>query len=136
MASSSIRNFGTKFSIFPEKLHWQYLLKKPGEAETHCLHLSWYNTIPPHPKEQHPLLTGIKVRVFFGKKHRKKHLCCHDKNYYYFCKSNIRIINLIVGSRNMIEVSKNMSLRKIRYRQFLSAFCCFWIGQNFGKSNG
>ena len=42
-------------------------------------------------------LKGIKVRVFFEKNIEKKHLCRHDKNYYYFCKSNIPVINLIVG---------------------------------------
>ena len=40
----------------------------------------------------------------------KKHLYRHDKNYYYFQKSNISVITLIVDSRNMIKVSKNMSL--------------------------
>ena len=50
------------------------------------------------------------MQVFFGKKYRKKHLCRHDKNYYYFCKSDIPVINLIAGSRNMIKVSKNASL--------------------------
>ena len=44
---------------------------------------------------------------------KKKNVCCHDKNYYYFCKSNIPVINLIVGSRNMIKLSKSMSLSKI-----------------------
>ena len=53
---------------------------------------------------------GIKVRVFFGRKHRKKYLCRHDKNCFYFWNSNIPVINLIVGSRNMIQVSINMSL--------------------------
>ena len=56
------------------------------------------------------LLNGIKVRVFFGKNVEKKHLCCHDKNYYYFWKSNISVIKLIADSRNMIKVSKNMNL--------------------------
>ena len=48
--------------------------------------------------------------VFFRKKYRKKHLRHHDKNYCYFCKSNIPVINLIVAARNMIKLSKNMSL--------------------------
>ena len=56
------------------------------------------------------LLNGIKVRVFFGKNVEKKHLCRHDKNYYYFWKSNISVIKLIADSRNMIKVSKNMNL--------------------------
>ena len=38
-------------------------------------------------------LNGIKVRVFFGKN-----------------KSNIPVINLIASSRNIIKVSKIMSL--------------------------
>ena len=42
---------------------------------------------------------GIKVRDFFEKNMEKKHLSCHDKNYYYFCKSNIPVINLIASFR-------------------------------------
>ena len=53
----------------------------------------------------YPLLNRIKVRDFFGK-NIKKHLCGHDKNYYYFCKSNVPVINMIAGSKNMIKVSK------------------------------
>ena len=55
-------------------------------------------------------LNGIKVQVFFGKNTEKKHLCHHDKNYCFFYRSNIRVINLFVGCRNMIKLSKNMSL--------------------------
>ena len=40
----------------------------------------------------------------------KKHLCHHGKNYCHFWKSNIPVINLSVDSRDMIKVSKNMSL--------------------------
>ena len=46
----------------------------------------------------------------FSEKISKKHLCHHDKNYCYFGKSNIPVINLIVASRNMIKFSKNMRL--------------------------
>ena len=53
---------------------------------------------------------GDKVQVFFEKKYKKKHLCHHDKSYCYFCKSNIPAINVIVGSRNMSKLSKNVSL--------------------------
>ena len=52
--------------------------------------------------------------VFPKKNIEKKQLCHHDKNYCYFCKSNIPVTNLIVGSRNVIKISKNMSLQKIR----------------------
>ena len=60
------------------------------------------------------ILNSIKVWVFFGKNIEKKHLCHHDKNCYYFWKSNITAINFIVDSRNMIKVLKNMHLQKIR----------------------
>ena len=40
----------------------------------------------------------------------KKHLCHHGQNYCHFWKSNIPVINLSEGSRDMIKVSKNMSL--------------------------
>ena len=43
-------------------------------------------------------------------KHRKKHLCHSDKNYYYFCKLNIPVINLIIGYINRVKVLKNMNL--------------------------
>ena len=59
-------------------------------------------------------LNGIKVRVFFRKNIEKKHLRRHNKSYYYFCVSNILVMNLSVGSRNMIKVSSNISLLKIR----------------------
>ena len=58
------------------------------------------------------ILNSIKVRVFFGENVEKKHLRRHDKNYYYFCKLNILLIDLIVGS--MIKLSKNTSLEKNR----------------------
>ena len=51
-------------------------------------------------------VNGIKVRVFFRKSIEKKRLCRHDKNYYYFLKSNVPVINFIADSRNMIKVSK------------------------------
>ena len=51
-------------------------------------------------KRLRSILNSIKVLVFFEKKtSKKKHLCRHDKNYCYFCKLNIPVINLIVGSR-------------------------------------
>ena len=58
----------------------------------------------------HFQLKDIKVRVFFGKNIEKKQLCRHNKNYYYFCKSDIPVIILIADCRNMTKVSKNMSL--------------------------
>ena len=36
------------------------------------------------------------MRVFFGKDIKKKHLCHHNKNYCYFSKSSIPVINLSV----------------------------------------
>ena len=54
--------------------------------------------------------TALRCESFFKKNNQKK----HDKNYCYFCKSNIPVINLIVGSRNVIKVSKNISMEQIR----------------------
>ena len=41
----------------------------------------------------------MKVRVFFEKNIEEKYLHHHDKNCCYFFKSNIPVINLILGSR-------------------------------------
>ena len=54
--------------------------------------------------------TALRCGSFLVKNNEKKLLCRHDRNYYYFCKSNILVVNLIVGSRNMIKLSKHMSL--------------------------
>ena len=45
---------------------------------------------------------------FFEKHIQNKYLCRPDKNYHYFCEFNFPVISLIVGCRNMTEVSKNM----------------------------
>ena len=44
--------------------------------------------------------------VVMRKKIEKKHLCRHDKNYYYFWKSNIPVFNLILDFRNMLKIPK------------------------------
>ena len=63
-----------------------------------------------YEKKDKIILNGIRCGSFSEINIEKNHLCRHDKNYYYFRKSNISVINLIVGSRNMIKVSENMSL--------------------------
>ena len=55
-------------------------------------------------------MVALSYRSFSEKNIEKKHLCYHDKNNCYFCKSNIPVINLIAGGRNMIKLSKNISL--------------------------
>ena len=60
------------------------------------------------------MLNSIKIWVFSEKNTEKNHFCYHNRNYCYFCKSKIPDNNLIVGSINMIKVSKNISLEKIR----------------------
>ena len=74
---------------------------------------------------------------FFRKKHRKKYLCHHDENYYYFCKSNVLVINLIAGSRSMIKVSEKMSFEKVsRFYQIpiiSYRFLLFLNGAEFWK---
>ena len=54
--------------------------------------------------------TALRCESFSEKNIEQKHLCRHEKNYCYFCKLNIPVTNLIVGSRNLIKLSKNMSL--------------------------
>ena len=61
-------------------------------------------------QQSDPDPNGIKVWVFFGKNIEKQHLCRDDKNYYYFCKSNNPVINLIVDPKIMIKVSTNMNM--------------------------
>ena len=41
---------------------------------------------------------ALRCGSFSKKNIEKKHLCRHEKNYYYFWKSNIPVINLIVDS--------------------------------------
>ena len=57
-----------------------------------------------------PYSTALMCESFSEKSLKKEDLCCHDKTHYYFQKSNIPVINLIVDSGNMIKVSKNMRL--------------------------
>ena len=53
--------------------------------------------------------TALRCGSFSEKISKKRHLRHHDQNYFYFCKSNIPLINLIVDSRNMVKLSKNIS---------------------------
>ena len=81
----------------------------------HAFEMSKGNTLPEEYFDFDILFSkigvlGIKVRDFLGKTLKKKHLCRSDKNYYYFCKLYIPLINLTVCSRNMIKVSKNTGL--------------------------
>ena len=50
-------------------------------------------------------------RKKFEKNIEKKHLCRPYKNFYYFCKSNAPVINLIVVSRN-IKIKKKENKQK------------------------
>ena len=58
----------------------------------------------PLNKDKFAFLNSIKAQVFFGENIEKKHLCRHDKNYYYFWKLNILLISLTVDSTNMIKL--------------------------------
>ena len=87
----------------PLGILWQHLNHK-----VHQFHVHSY------------ILNGIKVWVF-SEKTLKKHLFRHNKNYYYFWKSNIPVINLIADSRIMIKASKNMSQPKLSVFSQLSA---------------
>ena len=49
--------------------------------------------------------------------HTHTHLYSPDKNFYHFSKSIISLINLIVGSRNVIKISNIVRLSKLNKRQ-------------------
>ena len=68
----------------------------------------------------------------------KKHLCRHGKNYYYFPKSKIPVINLIADSRNVIKVSKIWLCKKLdkRWESFspnTDNFLAFFIVFEWGR---
>ena len=50
--------------------------------------------------------------LFRIKNIEKKQSRCPDKNYYYFCKSNIPVVSLIVGSANYENFKQHDILRK------------------------
>ena len=77
------------------------------------------------------MLNGIKVRVFFGKNVEKKQLCRHDKNYYYFCKSIIRVINLIVGSTN--KACEKLDIQRESFLPNTNNFLVLFIVFECGK---
>ena len=92
---------------------------------------------------QNILLNGIKVLVFSEKNIEKKHLCRRDKNYYYFCKSNIAVINLIVDSRIWSNFQKRQVCKEIDKRResffpntdnFLAFIIIFEWGKIFGSA--
>ena len=66
------------------------------------------------------------------------HLYRHDKNYYYFWKTNISVINLIVDSRNMIEVPtiwvfKKLNKRRESFSPNTDYFLAFFIVFEWGR---
>ena len=58
-------------------------------------------------------LNGIKVRVFF-EKNTKKSTCAIMIRIIVTFANQVFLFFLLLGSRNMIKVSKNISLEKIR----------------------
>ena len=66
------------------------------------------------------------------------HLYCHDKNYYYFWKTNISVINLIVDSRNLIKVPtiwvfKKYNKRRESFSPNTDYFLAFFIVFEWGR---
>ena len=53
---------------------------------------------------------ALKCRSSSNKNMERKHLCCHDKNYCFFCKSNIPRTNLIVGSKNISQFQAKLTV--------------------------
>ena len=75
-------------------------------------------------------INGIKMWVFFWKFIGKKHLCRHDKSYYYFWISNIPGINL---SFKKYEFLKKYINSESRFHQIPTIFLLFFNGTEFWK---
>ena len=103
-----------------EKMHWQYLLEKLEEVETHRL-LCQYNTIPTHPEEQHlPFKqTGTSTTFSFDTNPVLGHVLVH-----YFDKTHVLVVTvqliwlllLNVLSFNFVP-KPNKYLRFTRFRR-------------------
>ena len=75
-------------------------------------------------------LNGIKVRVFFGKNIEKMHLGHHDKNYYYFYKSNA----LEIWSKfQKIWVCKKLDKQREWFSPNTDNFLAFFIVSERGR---
>ena len=94
-----------------EDANLQFRLRKIDETRNYHLDEIKYNDLMSEKyKKTCKYSTALRCTSLSKKTSKKKHLCRHGKNYYYFCKSNIPVINLVVGSRNLIKVSENRSL--------------------------
>ena len=103
----------------PKKLHGQHIFEKPGEAKTHCLYLSEYNTIPMHHEEQHPPFkqTGNTTIFSFGQQSctRSNPFC--RQNQCSSCSSGIDWLLLLnILSFNFLPTLKKF-LRLKRFRK-------------------
>ena len=70
----------------------------------------------------HIYSTTLRCRFFSEKSIEKKHFCRHDKNYHYFWKSNIPVINLIVDSRNKFRKIGKMSGKIVCFLNLLAKY--------------
>ena len=110
MASSRYNSFQKKMSDTKAPLTFNRCIifkNFINRKQRKCLRYWFHNNL-------HGISTALRCDYFSKKtskkKQKQKHLYGPDKNYYNFCISNSPVINLIVGSRNMIKVSKNTSL--------------------------
>ena len=78
---------------------WKYFNCKAASAQKTYSYMAWENV----KNCRHS--TALRRECCLEKK-SKKLLYCPDKNYYYFCRLNISLINSVIGSRNMIKVLK------------------------------
>ena len=68
----------------PEKLHCQYVFKKLENAETHRLHLCYYDKIPSHPEEQHLPFKETETTTIFSSRYHS----CNWPRSGPFCWQN------------------------------------------------
>ena len=73
------------------------------------------------------------MQVFFGKNIEKKHLCRHDKNYYYFCKSEIPVINLIAQVLEYDQSFKKLNKQREPFSPNTDNCLAFFIAFEWGR---
>ena len=106
--------------IIPKKLHWQHLFEKPEEAETHHFYLSYYNTIPTHPAEQHLPFKQTGTTTIFSFRYQS---CVWPRSDPFFwqnpcsgCNSGIDLV--VVLEYTFFQLCSNVEQISVRLARF------------------
>ena len=104
-----------------EKLHWQYVSKKLEEAETHCLHLFEYDTIPMHPEEQHLPFKQTGTTIVFSSGYQSCNwppsgpFCW--QNLCSSCNSGTNLVVILEYTFFQLRSNTKKTLRFARFRR-------------------